>query len=192
MREESTKLSGVWMVVRMNGLKIQGQTRRLRTKHDAKRDGESALCAARFKAKEESMAMHARLSRRLRSTERGVTLIEVMIVVTILGLIATGVAVAVFPKFKDAQVKTTKTSAMELRRATEMWRGTHASDVCPSIEQLKTDKALDSASKANDAWDVPFKIACEEDETIISSNGPDKKEGTADDIRVPELQNETK
>ena len=28
--------------------------------------------------------------------------------------------------------------------------------------------------------------------TIISSNGPDKKEGTADDIRVPELQNESK
>jgi general secretion pathway protein G len=172
-----TNLSVVWMVLGVNGLKMQWP---------------SALCAARPTPDEESMVMHAGLSRRLRSTERGVTLIEVMIVVTILGLIATGVAVAVFPKFKEAQVKTTKTSAMELRRATEMWRGTHASDVCPSIEQLKTDKALDTASKANDAWDLPFKITCEDDETIITSNGPDKKEGTADDIRVPELQNETK
>ncbi len=141
---------------------------------------------------EERIVMHARASRVLRSTERGVTLIEVMIVVVILGLIASGVAVAVFPRFKEAQVKTTKTSAMELRRATEMWRGTHASDVCPSIDQLKTDKAIDTATKASDSWDTPFKITCEDDETIISSNGPDKKEGTPDDIRVPEAQTDQK
>lgn len=142
----------------------------------------------------EKAAMDARISRvrRQHRLERGVTLIEVMIVVVILGLIAGGVAVAVFPKFKEAQVKTTKTSAMELRRATEMWRGLHASDQCPTLEQLRTDKALDTASKLTDAWDVPFKITCEDDETIVQSNGPDKKEGTADDIRVPELQNDQK
>jgi general secretion pathway protein G len=124
--------------------------------------------------------------------DRGVTLIEVMIVVVILGLIASGVAVAVFPRFKEAQVKTTKTSAMELRRATEMWRGMHASDQCPTIEMLRADKAFDTASKVSDAWDSPFKITCEDDETIVSSSGPDKKEGTADDIRVPELQADQK
>ena len=82
--------------------------------------------------------------RRGQHLERGVTLIEVMIVVVILGLIASGVAVAVFPKFKEAQIKTTKTSAMELRRATEMWRGMHASDQCPTLEMLRADKAFDS------------------------------------------------
>jgi general secretion pathway protein G len=137
-------------------------------------------------------AMSARVSRVRHATERGVTLIEVMIVVVILGLIASGVAVAVFPKFKEAQIKTTKTSAMELRRATEMWRGTHGTEVCPSVEQLKADKAFDSASNVADAWNSPFKITCEDDETIVLSYGPDKKEGTADDIRVPELQNEQK
>src|SRR5580704_16426317 len=93
-----------------------------------------------------------------RAITRGVTLIEVMIVVVILGLIAGGVAVAVFPKYNEAQIKTTKTSAMELRRATEMWRGTHASDQCPTLEQLRQDKAVDSASKLTDAWNDPFKI----------------------------------
>jgi general secretion pathway protein G len=140
----------------------------------------------------ERVAMHARVSRVRRRVERGVTLIEVMIVVVILGLIAGGVAVAVFPKFKEAQIKTTKTSAMELRRATEMWRGMHASDQCPTVDQLRADKAFDTASKLTDAWDSPFKITCEDDETIVQSNGPDKKEGTADDIRVPELQNDQK
>jgi general secretion pathway protein G len=134
----------------------------------------------------------ARVRASARAVERGVTLIEVMIVVVILGLIAGGVAVAVFPKFKEAQIKTTKTSAMELRRATEMWRGTHASDECPTVEQLRADKAFDSASKLSDAWDMPFHIACDSDETIVTSNGPDKKEGTADDIRVPDLQAEQK
>jgi general secretion pathway protein G len=121
-----------------------------------------------------------------RALSRGVTLIEVMIVVVILGLIAGGVAVAVFPKLKEAQVKTTRTSAMELRRAAETWRGAHASDQCPTPEALKSEKAIDSASKITDAWDDPFKISCEDDETIVNSMGPDKKEGTQDDIRVPE------
>ena len=127
-----------------------------------------------------------------RTYQRGVTLIEVMIVVVILGLIAGGVAVAVFPKLKKAQIETTTTSARALRSVAETWRSEHASDQCPSLEQLRTDKALDSASKLTDAWDSPFKITCEDDETIVLSYGPDKKEGTADDIRVPELQNDQK
>ena len=118
---------------------------------------------------------------------RGVTLIEVMIVVVILGLIAGGVAVAVLPKLKEAQIKTTKTSALELRRAAETWRSMHGDD-CPTPEILRADKAIDSASKLTDAWYDPFKITCDADETTVSSWGPDKKEGTADDIHVPDIQ----
>ena len=121
-----------------------------------------------------------------RALSRGVTLIEVMIVVVILGLIAGGVAVAVFPKMKEAQVKTTITSARTLRNAAESWRSAHASDQCPTLEALKADKSIDQASKVTDAWENPFKISCEDDETIVSSLGPDKKEGTQDDIRIPE------
>ncbi len=143
-----------------------------------------------MQTEKESRFMNARAAavalRRRRSLERGVTLIEVMIVVVILGLIAGGVAVAVFPKFTEAQIKTTRTSAMELRRATETWRATHASDQCPTLEQLKQDKAVDSASKLTDAWDDPFKIVCQDDETVVISFGHDKKEGTPDDIVVPE------
>jgi general secretion pathway protein G len=135
-----------------------------------------------------SMKAHIRRRRLARSLARGVTLIEVMIVVVILGLIAGGVAVAVLPKLREAQIKTTATSAMELRRAAETWRATHASDQCPTPQVLQTDKAIDSASKLTDAWDEPFKIYCEDEETTVQSFGPDKKEGTADDIRVPQQQ----
>ena len=132
-----------------------------------------------------------RANRRVRKSARGVTLIEVMIVVVILGLIAGGVAVAVLPKLKDAQIKTTKTSAMELRRAAETWRSMHGDD-CPTPDTLRTDKAIDTASKLTDAWDDPYKIVCDGDETVVTSFGPDKKEGTADDIHVPEPQTNTK
>lgn len=125
-------------------------------------------------------------TRSRRALARGVTLIEVMIVVVILGLIAGGVAVAVLPKLKEAQIKTTRTSALELRRAAETWRSMHGDD-CPTPEILRTDKAIDTASKLTDAWDDPFKITCDADETTVSSYGPDKKEGTADDIHVPDL-----
>jgi general secretion pathway protein G len=123
-----------------------------------------------------------------RKYQRGVTLIEVMIVVVILGLIAGGVAVAVFPKLKKAQVDTTTTSARALRSVAETWRSEHASDQCPTPQVLMNDHAIDSASKITDAWDDPFTIACQDDETIVTSPGPDKKENTKDDIRVPALQ----
>ena len=126
-----------------------------------------------------------RAERSRRRYQRGVTLIEVMIVVVILGMIAGGVAVAVFPKLKKAQIDTTTTSARALRSVAETWRSEHASDQCPTPQVLLNDHAIDSASKITDAWDDPFTITCQEDETIVSSAGPDKKENTQDDIRVP-------
>jgi general secretion pathway protein G len=129
----------------------------------------------------------ARRGRSRRSAwSRGVTLIEVMIVVVIIGLISGGVAVAVLPKLKEAGIKTSQTSARELRNAAEQWRGMHASDLCPTTQILLTEKAINTASKVTDAWDNPYKIICEDDETVVMSAGPDKKENTTDDIRIPE------
>ncbi len=123
-----------------------------------------------------------------RAFERGMSLVEVMIVVVIIGLIASGAALSVFPKLKQAQVDTTKTGARTIRQAAETWRGGHGSDECPTPKQLIDDKQLDTASKISDAWDKPYKIFCEEEDTFVTSGGPDKKEGTADDIKIPEPQ----
>jgi len=106
-------------------------------------------------------------------------------VVVIMGLISAGVAVAVLPRLRESQIKTTETSARELRRAVEVWRGGHATEECPTSQMLLQERIVDTASKLTDAWDQPFKIVCDGDETIVSSAGPDKKEGTKDDIRIP-------
>ncbi len=121
-----------------------------------------------------------------RAAARGVTLIEVLIVVAILSLIAAGVTVAVLPKFRQAQIDTATTNAREIRNAVNRWRAMRGGDECPTVSQLVQDKEIDSASKTTDPWDQPYKIQCVDDETVVSSPGPDKKEGTKDDIVVPE------
>lgn len=129
---------------------------------------------------------HSRkLARRaLRAAARGVTLIEVLIVVAILSLIAAGVSVAVIPKFNQARVDTAKTNAREIRMAVNRWKARN-NDGCPTISQLVQDKEIDSASKTDDPWGSAYRITCGDDEVTVVSPGPDKKEGSADDIKVP-------
>ena len=126
-------------------------------------------------------------ARRARASQRGVTLVEILIVLAIVGLIAGGIAVYAIPKFQQAQKETTKQSAMALYGVAEAWRASpgHASD-CPTVQLLKDQKEINATSKITDAWETTFKIQCDDDATTVISFGPDKKEGTADDIRVPE------
>ncbi len=132
------------------------------------------------------MKHHPKSLRLARAAARGVTLIEVLIVVAILSLIAAGVTVAVLPKFRQAQVDTATTNAREIRNAVNRWRAMRGGSECPTVSQLVQDKEIDSASKTSDPWDQPYTIRCVDDETIVSSPGPDKKEGTKDDIVIPE------
>lgn len=127
------------------------------------------------------------IRRRLRrlGPQRGVTLVEILIVLAIVGLIAGGIAVYAIPKFQQAQKDTTKQSAMALHTVAEAWRANHGND-CPTAQLLKDQKEIAATSKITDAWDQPFKIVCDDDATTVLSSGPDKKEGTADDIRIPE------
>jgi hypothetical protein len=100
--------------------------------------------------------------------------------------VAGAIALVAVSPFPEAKMRTTRTPAMELRRAVEMWRGQHGADDCPTPEQLKHDGAIGPAARFDDQWGATFRIICEPDETIVLSLGPDGREGTADDIRVPE------
>jgi hypothetical protein len=100
------------------------------------------------------------------------------------GLAAAATLPTVGQTTQGATVRVTEVSAHELRRAAEMWRSTHMGP-CPTVEMLRDDGAIDPGSKLTDAWDRPFEIACDEDETTVRSAGRDGEQGTADDIRVP-------
>ena len=120
-----------------------------------------------------------------RALKRGVTLVEILIVLAIVGLIAGGIAVYAVPKFKEAQISSTKNNLKSLQAIADGWRANHAND-CPTVQRLKEEKELSASSEVNDAWGSPYKIQCDDDNTLIVSFGPDKKEGTKDDIMFPE------
>jgi general secretion pathway protein G len=128
----------------------------------------------------------AKLMRRARrAVSRGVTLIEILIVLAIVGLIAGGVAVVAVPQFAAARIKQARIDSQTIHPVAEKYRMDHPGE-CPTVELLKEKKELSPGSKITDPWDVPYKVVCNDEDVIVSSAGPDTKEGTKDDIRIPE------
>ena len=133
------------------------------------------------KALFETAKLSASKKRRWR---RGVTLVEVLIVVAIMALIAGGAALLVFPSFAKAKIETAKLGADTVKQAAELYQNLDSADAtCPTVKNLVESKKLDGG-KTNDPWGTPFRIECEVGNVShVYSNGKDKQEGTADDIR---------
>src|SRR6185369_13493356 len=66
-----------------------------------------------------------------RSVERGVTLVEVLIVVAIIAMVASGVAVFALPRYKEAQIKSAETGARVIRGAIQNWQRINNESTCP-------------------------------------------------------------
>lgn len=118
--------------------------------------------------------------------QRGVSLVEVMIVVAIMAMLAGGVAVFALPQFRKAQVDTAVTGARTMRRAVQTWQMMNSETTCPTVSMLIEQKQLDRGSSTDDPWGQQYELDCSDDEVWVQSFGPDRKKGTQDDIRVPE------
>jgi general secretion pathway protein G len=127
-------------------------------------------------------ALLTRLRRLRRAATRGVTLVEVLIVVAIMALIAGGVSFLVLPRYREAQVKTAKTNARNIRNVATQHMAMKGD--CPTVATLIADKELDSAGDTKDTWGGEYTIACSGDDISVSSPGPDKKDSSQDDILV--------
>lgn len=125
-------------------------------------------------------------SRNSRRLARGVTLVEVLIVVAIIAMVAGSVTVFALPKYKESQITAAGTGARVVRTAVQQWQlSNNEYGTCPTVSQLVQDKQLDSGQSTDDPWGQPFSISCSDDEVVVGSNGPDKKQGTNDDIVIP-------
>jgi general secretion pathway protein G len=123
-----------------------------------------------------------RVKRVRKAVQRGVTLVEVLIVVAIMAVIAGGATILVFPKLKEARIKNAIIGCGTIKKAAELHINTGGAEGCPTIQELVSAKMIDG-SKTDDPWGKPYRIACAEgDEVKVSSAGNDKQDNTPDDV----------
>jgi general secretion pathway protein G len=145
-------------------------------------------CVAPREALSGSPAAQAASARCLRSRrwQHGLTLVELIVVITLVGLLAAAIAVGVMKTFNDGRVKTAAIACDHLRTAAQAHfvNSPEESD-CPTPAKMQEARELDAAMSLRDPWGMPYSIECQSDEVIAISAGPDRAFGTEDDIRVP-------
>jgi general secretion pathway protein G len=129
--------------------------------------------------------MDRNVARAVRQGQRGITLLEIMIVLAIIGLVM-GVLVGpkVYRSFSEARVKTAFLMLKEYESAHTRWVADNEGD-CP--ERLEDLLRYTNKKDLKDPWGSEFVMKCGADVASDSgfgviSLGADKKEGTEDDI----------
>ncbi len=87
-----------------------------------------------------------------RAHSRGLTLVELVIVITIIGVLTAAISIGVLQAQKRANVGAAKTACSTIRQATMQWKAVNPSSDCATVEQLKTEKDLDTGFSLKDPW----------------------------------------
>ncbi len=123
-----------------------------------------------------------------RNLQRGMTLLEVMIVMAILALIM-GLVVGpkVMAMFDEAKKRTAATAVKKFAfEEYPMWAQTNPDKSCPA--DMKDLTTYSNSKEIQDPWQKPYRLLC--GPTLppgvsgigVASNGPDGVEGNGDDI----------
>ncbi len=120
-----------------------------------------------------------------RRRARGMTLVEIMVVVAIIGMIMGAVAVGAMSQLEKAKKKNTAMIIHNVQEALVHY-ATDNPDSCPKqLSDLVAQKYLTKDPK--DDYGQPLMYVCPSthgsDSADVWSKGKDKQDGTADDIR---------
>jgi prepilin-type N-terminal cleavage/methylation domain-containing protein len=142
----------------------------------------------------------SRLSRllglRVRAPQRGMTLLEIMIVLAILAIVM-GLLVGprVLKMFSESKVKTTRIKLTQYaNEAFPQWSASHPDKACP--DKITDLNEYMNSSDANDSWGRPIKMLCGQSlppgarGLAVMSSGEDGKDGTDDDIKSWDMKTE--
>ena len=112
-----------------------------------------------------------------RAHERGMTLLEIMVVITIIGVVMATVTVAVLPQLDKAKVDTTKNSMVGVQSGLKLYYARHGKypDTSQGFQILVSEKFLDAVPK--DAWGNDFIYTAEGSSYKIISYGSDGQQG---------------
>jgi prepilin-type N-terminal cleavage/methylation domain-containing protein len=133
--------------------------------------------------------LRKRLNRSLARGHRGMTLLEIMIVLAILALVMTLlVGPKVLNALRDSKVKTTKIKLTQYaNEAFPQWSAAHPDKGCP--DKLTDLNEYMNSSDINDSWGRPIKMMCGASlppgakGLAVASMGEDGKDGTEDDVK---------
>jgi len=138
--------------------------------------------------------LRKRLSRLVRTSQRGMTLLEIMIVLAILAIVM-GLLVGprVLKMFAESKVKTTRIKLTQYaNEAFPQWSASHPDKACP--DKITDLNEYMNASDPNDSWGRPIKMLCGTNlpagakGIAVLSMGEDGKEGTEDDLKSWDLK----
>lgn len=134
-----------------------------------------------------------RMSLALSAAHRGLTLLEIMIVIAILGLVMGLVVVPkVMDMFSKSKVDIAKLAADKFAyESYPQWKVANPSKDCPESLLALAQFVGKSQSDVEDPWGTPYEMFCGKDSMpagatsgfALLSYGPDKKKGTEDDIK---------
>ena len=140
--------------------------------------------------------LRKRLSRLVRTSQRGMTLLEIMIVLAILAIVM-GLLVGprVLKMFSESKVKTTRIKLTQYaNEAFPQWSASHPDKACP--DKITDLNEYMNSPDANDSWGRPIKMMCGSSlpagakGIAMMSMGEDGKEGTEDDLKSWDLKSE--
>ena len=124
------------------------------------------------------LAIHLRKAGR--AAARGMTLIEIMVVLVILGLIAGAIGYNVFERLKEAQVRTATLDLKAISNGVDLYH-VETGQWPDSLPQL-TPKYIKDLHR--DPWGTDYAYVRTGDGFDVYSYGPNKTQGGGDDITV--------
>jgi general secretion pathway protein G len=118
--------------------------------------------------------------------QKGMTLIEIMVVIAIIGIVMSAVGYGVMNYLAEAKVDAARISAEKIATVLDIYYARH-SEYPSNLSELtkKTGKRKNAKLKntdLKDPWKKVWKYGVDGDSFTLCSSGPDKKQDTDDDI----------